>query len=612
MRRLELLAPARDEAAARAAILNGADAVYIGAPAFGARKAAGNSLETIERVVTLAHRYRARVFATLNTVLRDDELMEASRLARSLYNAGVDALVVQDMAFLQLDLPPVALHASTQMHNHDVERVKFLDRLGFQRVVLARELSLEQVRAIRREVSLELEYFVHGALCVSLSGQCYISSYLTGRSANRGECAQLCRARWSVADSAGKVIARDKYLLSLKDLNLSGSLPELVAAGIDSFKIEGRLKDASYVANVTRHYSSLLDDCIDHGEGLARASFGVVTSSFEADPARSFNRGFTGYFLHGRARGMVNEDTPKSTGKRVAKVLGGKGNCLTVEAIEPLHNADGLCFISGGELQGCHVNRVEGDRVYCNERVEAPPGTWLYRNRDHAFEALLARRESTREVRVEMDIHASDRRLLFSALDEDGTRAAVLSDERFEPAARPDLPGQVCRQAGKCGGTGFRGDRVTYHGDPLFVPLSVVNRYRRLLLQALEGERERAFARWTRRPSSPGALFPGPVDWRLNITNALAMQFYRDHGVASPPAGFEAGGDRGGKAVMRCRYCILFERGACLRRGGGRDLVLPLYLYNSLGRFRLEFDCAGCFMLVIAPGGAGRDEAVPK
>ncbi|MDR2414303.1 MAG: U32 family peptidase [Odoribacteraceae bacterium] len=603
MRRLELLSPARDEAAARAAILNGADAVYIGAPDFGARKAAGNSLETIERVVSLAHHFRVRVFATLNTVLHDDELQAASRLAHSLYNAGVDALVIQDMAFMQLDLPPIALHASTQMHNHDLERVKFLDRLGFRRVVLARELSLEQLREIRRETSLELEYFVHGALCVSMSGQCYISCYLSGRSANRGECAQLCRARWNLIDSAGKVIARDKYLLSLKDLNLSARLPELVEAGIDSFKIEGRLKDASYVANVTRHYSMLLDKLVERREDLARASSGVVSSSFEPDPERSFNRGFTEYFFHGRTRGMVNAETPKSTGKLVATVVNARGNQLTVEALEPLHNGDGLCFFSGGELKGCNVNRVEGNRLSCNERVDATPGTRLYRNRDHAFNTRLERQESAREIRVEIEIRANDGRLFFSVTDEDGITASALTSERFEPAEQPDAPGRACQQARKCGGTGFRCDRVTYHGEPLFVQAAVVNRYRRDLLQALKENRERAFERWTRPLSSPPLLFPGPVDWRLNITNVLAARFYRDHGVASPPPGFEVSGDRDGKTLMYCRYCILFEMDACLKRGGGRDFSFPLYLHNRLGRFRLEFDCATCFTRVVAPAG---------
>lgn len=279
MRRVELLSPAKNVDVAIAAINNGADAVYIGGPAFGARKAVGNSLEDIEKAVRYAHRFYCRVFVTLNTILYDEELPEVERLIHGLYKIGVDAIIVQDPAVLKLDLPPIALHASTQMHNYDLERIKFLDRLGFQRVVLARELSLAQLREIRREVKAELEYFVHGALCVSLSGQCYMSHYLTNRSANRGECAQACRMRWTVEDDAGKVVLKDKYVLSLKDLNLSAHLSELVEAGIDSFKIEGRLKEADYVANVTNYYSSCLDEIVACDENLARVGAGYVKLS---------------------------------------------------------------------------------------------------------------------------------------------------------------------------------------------------------------------------------------------------------------------------------------------------------------------------------------------
>lgn len=290
MRRVELLSPAKNVDVAIAAINNGADAVYIGGPAFGARKAVGNSLEDIEKAVCYAHRFYCRVFVTLNTILYDEELPEVERLIHSLYRIGVDAIIVQDPAILKLDLPPIALHASTQMHNYDLERIKFLDRLGFQRIVLARELSLEQLREIRREVKAELEYFVHGALCVSLSGQCYMSHYLTKRSANRGECAQACRMQWTVEDDAGKVVLKDKYVLSLKDLNLSAHLSELVEVGIDSFKIEGRLKEADYVANVTSYYSGRLDEIVARNEDLARVGAGYVKAGFEADPERSFNR----------------------------------------------------------------------------------------------------------------------------------------------------------------------------------------------------------------------------------------------------------------------------------------------------------------------------------
>jgi putative protease len=600
VRHLELLSPARDEAAARAAILNGADAVYMGATAFGARGAAANDLPSIGRVVDLAHAYRARVYVTLNTILHEEELPAARRLARALHALGVDALVIQDMAMLKLDLPPIPLHASTQMHNHDLARVKYLDRLGFRRIVLARELSLDQIRAIRGEVAAELEYFVHGALCVSLSGQCYLSHHLTGRSANRGECAQPCRMRWDLVDAGGCTLERGRHLLSLKDLNLSDHIPDLIDAGISSFKIEGRLKAPTYVANVTRHYASLLDSVVARRDDLTRASSGEVIPAFDPDPARSFNRGFTTYFLTGRPAGLVNEITPKSTGKRVARVIDARGGAITVDPLEPIHNADGLCYTHDGELHGFLVNRVDGNRVWSNEPASPPPGTWLYRNHDHEFEKTIERKESARVIRVEIDIQATGRRLTLTAIDEDGTRASVQTDEELAPALRPGQPDQICRQVEKCGGTIFRCTRVTYTGEPLFARAALVNHYRRLLLQALVDAREAARVRPEQAPWRLDYPFPGPVDRRLNITNSHAARVYQSAGILFPPPGIEAHAAPppipGSYPLMRARYCILHERGLCLKENPVPRPRLPLYLVNPLGRFRLTFDCASCFM----------------
>ena len=398
MRRVELLSPAKNVDVAIAAINNGADAVYIGGPAFGARKAVGNSLEDIEKAVRYAHRFYCRVFVTLNTILYDEELPEVERLIHDLYRIGVDAIIVQDPAVLKLDLPPIALHASTQMHNYDLERIKFLDRLGFQRIVLARELSLEQLREIRREVKAELEYFVHGALCVSLSGQCYMSYYLTNRSANRGECAQPCRMKWTVEDNSGKKLIRDKYVLSLKDLNLSSYIDDLIEAGVDSFKIEGRLKDENYVANVTNYYSSL----IGNHPGIVRSGSGHILSAFEADPERSFSRGSSDYFIRGRHRGLVNMDTPKSMGKKIGIVKEIKGNTIILDAIGELANGDGLCYLEQGGLKGIKVNEAVGNRIVCNETVKLRPGTELFRNYDHRFNIRLDKVKSVRKIRIKI------------------------------------------------------------------------------------------------------------------------------------------------------------------------------------------------------------------
>ncbi|WP_099292360.1 U32 family peptidase [Butyricimonas sp. Marseille-P3923] len=602
MRKLELLSPAKNVEVAIAAINNGADAVYIGGPAFGARQAVGNTVEEIARVAEYAHRFYCRVFVTLNTILYDDELAEVERLIHALYRVGADAIIVQDPAILKLDIPPIALHASTQMHNYDLERVKFLDRLGFQRIVLARELSLEQLRAIRREVKAELEYFVHGALCVSLSGQCYISHYLTGRSANRGECAQACRMRWTVADSDGQVLVKDKHVLSLKDLNLSAYLRDLVDIGIDSFKIEGRLKEADYVANVTRYYSARLDGIIAGSEGLSRVGNGHVNAGFDADPERSFNRGYTDYFIAGRKQGIVNMDTPKSTGKKVAVVKQAKGNLLVVEALETIHNADGLCYFDGQELRGIKVNTAEGNRLTCNERVTVMPGTVLYRNYDHEFVSRLSKAVSVRKIQVRIDVYTEEDHLVLVAEDEAGVAVTLRSDEVFERATNAAQAERIVGQLGKSGNTRYDCCPVEYHGDTvLFIPSAVVNGYRGRLLDLLTEEREKQRERWVQAPLNRDAVYAGEADWRLNVVNRLSGTFYREHGTAEPEAGFEVARNRSGRAVMTTRYCLLFELGMCRKSGKDKALKYPLYLSNNLGRFRLEFDCERCFMKVVSP-----------
>lgn len=601
MRKLELLSPAKNAEVAIAAINNGADAVYIGGPAFGARQAVGNSPEDIGRVVAYAHRFYCRVFVTLNTILYDDELAEVERLIRDLYRIGVDAIIVQDPAILKLDIPPIALHASTQMHNYDLERIKFLDRLGFQRIVLARELSLEQLREIRREVKAELEYFVHGALCVSLSGQCYISHYLTGRSANRGECAQACRMQWTVTDSDGKVLVKDKYVLSLKDLNLSGYLDDLVDIGIDSFKIEGRLKETDYVANVTSYYSSRLHEIVARREDIARAGNGYTLSGFEADPSRSFNRGYTDYFVAGRKPGMVNMDTPKSMGKKVAVVKQVKGNVLVVEALETIHNADGLCYFDGRELRGIKVNTAEGTRLVCNEKVGVTPGTVLYRNYDHEFVTRLSKAVSLRKIKVKIDVYAEGGHLVLVATDEAGISVTLKSEETFEVATNPAQAERIVGQLGKSGNTCYDCCPVEYHGDTvLFIPSSVVNGYRVDLLDALTGEREKQRERWVQSPLKSEPVYTGQADWRLNVVNQLSGEFYREHGTEMPEPGFEVGKNRARKEVMTTRYCLLHELGMCRKSGNDKALKFPLYLSNNLGKFRLEFDCKNCFMKVIS------------
>lgn len=601
MRRLELLSPAKNLKVALAAIQNGADAVYIGGPAFGARKAVGNSIEDITRLVSVAHRFYCRVFVTMNTLLYDEELSEAEKLIKALYRVGVDAIIIQDPGILKLDIPPIALHASTQMHNYELERIKFLDKIGFQRIVLARELSLEEIKKIRQEVSAELEYFVHGALCVSLSGQCYMSHYLLGRSANRGECAQACRMKWNVEDATGKFLLKEKHVLSLKDLNLSDRLFELAEAGIDSFKIEGRLKDTPYVANVTNYYSSRLNRIVERERGYARVGSGSVSADFEADPERSFNRGYSEYFYAGRSVGLVNMDTPKSMGKKVAEVKCTRGNRLQVNAFEELHNADGLCYMENGELKGIKINTVEGEWLNCNEKVNISPGTPLYRNYDHRFVVRLEKGNAVRKIGVRIDVCTEDRRLILSATDEDRVHVTLVSEERFDEAKQPQQAERICQQLKKCGDTDFRCDSVEYHGkDVLFIQAAVLNTYRRQLLDKLQEKREELRGKWIQEPLNGELTYTGNSDWKLNIVNKFSREFYREHGVQIPEKGFEIRKDYCGKEVMTTRYCLLFELDLCRKTNKCSDLKFPLYLSNNLGRFRLEFDCQSCVMKVIA------------
>lgn len=596
MKRVELLSPAKDLSIGIAAINNGADAVYIGAPAFGARKSAANSLEDIARLVRYAHRYYCRVFVTFNTLLYDHELADAEKMIRQLYQIGVDALIIQDLGILRMDLPPICLHASTQMHNYDLERIKFIDGLGFQRIVLARELSIEQIHEIRSEVKAELEVFIHGALCVSLSGQCYLSQYMFGRSANRGECAQPCRMKWSVRDNAGKVLVDDKYILSLKDLNLSSYIKDLIDVGVDSFKIEGRLKDENYVANVTNHYSSLINQLPD----THRIGSGKVISSFEAEPERSFNRGYSSYFIDRRPGSLVNPDTPKSMGKRIGNVVRIKGDRLWIETGEQISNGDGFCYLEGGELKGIKVNTVEGNCLVCNEMLKVKPGTELYRNYDHRFVTQLAKAGSVRKIRIAMNVAVRDGHLLIGCIDEDGVAVSLESEETFGKADRPEQKERLKQQLVKCGDTEYVCESVTYEADDvLFVPAASANGLRRQLLEKLSDKREKE-----RKPMMPGTedqtlVYPASADWHLNVVNQKAALFYGQHGVKEVETGFEKSIDKQERDLMHTRYCILYELGKCRKCNANTDLVFPLYLYNDKHQFRLEFDCKECFMRVI-------------
>ncbi|MCL4402444.1 MAG: U32 family peptidase, partial [Acidobacteria bacterium] len=468
---IELLAPARDLACGIAAIDCGADAVYIGAPRFGARAAAGNQPEDIAALVRHAHRYWARVYVTLNTLLRDDEIEPARRLAWQLHETGIDGLIIQDMGLLEAGLPPLPFIASTQMHNHTPERVAFLERVGFRRAILARELELEEVRAIRRAApQIELECFVHGALCVCYSGQCYLSYALGGRSGNRGECAQPCRKPYTLVDAGGKVLEQRGHLLSLRDLNLSDHLPELLDAGVTSFKIEGRLKDRAYVANVVAHYRQKLD-----AARVQRSSSGTAVPGFAPDPSKTFNRGYTTYFLHGRGAALSSVETPKMRGERVGRVVSVDQRAFTLDGGPQLHPGDGLCcFDAAGRLRGTVVNGVAG-RTITPDRMDAiAPGISLYRNHDHEFLARVEKSRPERRIAVRV---ALGRTLAIE--DEDGVRAEV-GLGAISSAHKPEQAREtIVRQLGKTGDTEFACKVVEVTADPVpFLPVSVLNALR--------------------------------------------------------------------------------------------------------------------------------------
>lgn len=602
MNEIELLAPARDAACGMAAVDCGADAVYIGAPKFGAREAAGNSLEDLARLVEHAHRYRARVYATVNTLVNDEEIPQALRLIAHLYEAGVDGLIIQDVGLLECDLPPLPLIASTQMHNNTPERVAFLEQVGISRTILARELDLEQVRQIRARTNVELEFFVHGALCVCYSGQCYASWAMGGRSGNRGQCAQPCRKPYTLLDGRGRPIVTNKHLLSLRDLNLSEHLRELIEAGICSFKIEGRLKDKAYVTNVVSYYRNRLDNVLSE-LGMSKSSSGTSYVGFAPDPNKTFNRGYTTYFLHGRGESPGSIDTPKMVGERVGRITGVGKQGITVDGAVELRNGDGICFFdSRGELRGTLVNRAQGRSLVPEKHDGIEPGTVVYRNSDHRFLTELAKAHIERRVGVELTLRETPGGLLLSAMDEDGVAAEFSIECEHAAAEKPESALEnIRRQLAKCGGTGFECADVRLElNGAWFVPISTLNALRRGALESLEAERARSYPRRTGGPAVNDFPYPAKhLSFEGNALNSLAVQFYQRHGVESIEPAAESGLDLRGRRIMTTRYCILHQIGRCPRFGGKPRPEEPLSLVDAEGhRLELRFECSRCEMEV--------------
>ena len=662
MKKIELLSPAKNLEVGVAAINHGADAVYIGGPGFGAREKAGNSIEDIEKLCNHAAIFDAKVYVTLNTLLFDNELEQARKIAWDCYNSGVDALIVQDMALLEMDMPPIALHASTQCNNTTPDKVKFLEDVGFEQVVLARELSLEQIKEIRAKTTVPLEFFVHGALCVSYSGQCYLSYLIGRRSANRGACAQPCRLAWSLEDETGKTLINNRYLLSLRDMNNSKNLKALIDAGITSFKIEGRLKDADYVKNTTAYYRQALDEIIERRSDLERASRGASMPGFIPNLEKSFNRGFTDYFIHGRQKGIDAPFTPKSMGEHIGEIIKIDGKRLTVKLNDgvTLHNGDGLCFLDeNNELQGFNVNGVEGNVVLCSKEISPLPAVGrndaktvissgakrsrdlseakaftfgekisLYRNFDILWQRSVDASNGNRKIAIKLQALDTLDGLQLSAITEDGVDAKIALKCPKDIAKNPEKAFEnICTKLSQWGDTKFTVQDIEIKfNDVYFIPASILGEMKRQLVAELEKalvERHRAGARHFER-NGVESRPERSESFRQRRKNLLQL-----NGISPLPAVGRNDGlsylgnvtnalsrqfyenhgvthiDDGMEKTMPEGETVVMTTKHCIRYANGLcsketgKSATPLYLTNERGRFRLDFDCKNCCMKVV-------------
>ena len=604
MRTIELLCPAKNADIGMEAIRHGADAVYIGGPSFGARAAAGNSIEDIQRLCDYAHIFGARVYVTLNVILYDNELAEVEKMVHSLYAAGVDALITQDLALLKMDLPPIALHASTQMDTVSPDKAKFLEQCGYSQIVVGRELSLDQLKNISESVTVPIEAFVHGALCVSYSGRCYVSQHICGRSANRGACSQFCRLKFDLVDADGNVISTQHHL-SLRDMNRTNSIEQMLDAGVSSFKVEGRLKDVGYVRNISAHYREQIDRVISRRPEFQRASFGKSRYTFKPQVEKSFNRGFTEFFLQGRLPDIWSKRTPKAIGAPVGHVKRMGRRSFIVESSVEFANGDGLCFFDNeGKLQGFRVNRAEGRELFPLKMPEGLlPGIELFRNEDRAFEKTMEKSSSERVLSVRLSLRKQDNGaegFTLSAITESGASVSLNFATELQEARSPQRD-NIIRQLSKLGGTPFVAEEVQVDMEgEYFIPASLLNEWRRTLVEHLIRACRGKHTRDLRRPISENISLKGvPLDYTSNVSNHLAEQFLKEHGAQSVEPAFEVK-PLPDATLMTCKHCIRYANGQCPRETKRPPTWKePLALRMSDGRtFPLTFDCAKCEMSV--------------
>ena len=641
MKKIELLSPAKNLEVGIAAINHGADAVYIGGPSFGAREKVGNSIEDIETLCRHAALFDAKVYVTMNTLLFDNELEDARKLAYDCWNAGVDALIVQDMALLNMDMPPIALHASTQCHNIDAEKVKFLEDVGFSQVVLARELSIEQIKDIRSKTTVPLEYFVHGALCVSYSGQCYLSHVIGGRSANRGACAQPCRLSWNLENAEGKRLATNRHLLSLRDLNNSKNIEELIDAGISSFKIEGRLKDIDYVKNVTAFYRKTIDEIIERRDDICRSSRGESNPAFYPNPEKSFSRGFTDYFIHGRQKYIDAPYSPKSMGEYLGTIEKVKNKSVTIRTGKTLHNGDGLCFLDReNNLLGFNVNAVAENKtrsltqtVTSNSDISMATrfkieGSKIFRNSDLVWQKEVEKSQGNRKMKIDLIFTDTEDGFALSAklhdTDSEYITTYLSTEKEIANNAEKALE-NIKSKLSQWGDTEFMVENIeiffdngqqttdnrlcpqeshveTYGRMSYFIRASVlgemkkdlVEKLRAYLIEKHRDERERRNI----TSSQQNVIYPKEhLSYLGNVINKKAREFYEFHGVKDIEDGLEKIKSNDELVVMTTKHCIRYANNICSKEIG--KPATSLYLVNDKGRFRLDFDCRNCCMKVI-------------
>lgn len=604
-KKIEILAPAKDLVHGIAAINAGADAVYVGAPQFGARSNAHNSIEDVAALVKYAHLFNAQVFVVINTILYDNELEACRQLIWKLYEIGVDALIIQDMAILEMDLPPIVLHASTQANNRDADKIKFLADAGIKRVVLARELNLHQIKEISNTTDVELEFFVTGALCVSFSGNCYMSVANGERSANRGSCAQNCRLPYNLIDGNGTTLIKNSHLLSIKDFDVTDQIPNLIEAGITSFKIEGRLKDIVYVKNNVSFLRKKLDAFLEeHSDKYTKASSGKCTYTFDSALNRTFNRGYTDYFVNERHQSIGSWESPKSKGQYIGKLIKTVGNSYQIENGELLNNGDGLCFINeNNEAEGIYVNRAENGFVYPNVLKEIKEGTFIYRNNDAAFIKIVEREDSAvRKISTTLLLSENETGFELKATDEDGTICVVTLEHPKEVTKNNESIEENYKvNLAKTGFTPYTADAITIaFSQNWFLPISKINEMRRKVYEQLSEIRLANYHREEHQIIKTSHPYPeSKLDFMYNVANKTARKFYERHGVTEIEQAFELQWDPGKSRVMTTKYCIKYELEKCPKYHKdtlGEKVQEPLILKQGELEYKLKFNCKPCEM----------------